>query len=703
MILIFILIVVITLRLTFKPIKNDPMSNPLSSYKTTDNLIGFANSNDNELKEEEQEICHPIHLAIVCGGFNSTKDFYVLLKSILFYRTTAIQLHLFVDNISSTILRELFRTWTIPDLTVSYYNLTSHEEEVAWIPSQHYSHRYGLMKLVFLSLLADRQGPQIKSIIMIDTDMITMGNINRAWLALDLMRGSNPEAVFGLVENQSDWYVRSAQPQAYRVVWPAIGRGFNTGLILADLDRLRAINWAQLWRTVAETELISRLTAPLVDQDIINAVMRLHPQLVYTLPCRYNLQLNDHSKLDSICPDDGDDEKFTFIHWNSPNKLETTNSKGTYYKNWHLTFMSWDGKLLERGACETIKPVAEPEELNQESIMEQSEYLCQDIQPRPNERLRTLLYFMELELEKLDDTDVTIILHLSLDRLRVLDELAKHWPGPISVAIYLPEQELNLLLQSIRDSENLARRRNIGYHLVFKDHGFNYPINRLRNIALRNALTPFVFLSDIDFIPASSLYSYLKETIGEMMEAEGNHVMERRALVVPAFENLQYKLEFPTSKQELETQLNLGSVSMFRSQIWPQGHAPTDYDRWRISTKPYEVDWRLDYEPFIVTTKEVPKFDERFVGFGWNKVEHIMELAALDYKFLVLPEAFVIHQFHAASYDIIKHRESSKYRTCIKGLKRSFLLELKARRPDFFTRIIGATGRTSDTGSASDT
>jgi glycosyltransferase-like protein LARGE len=43
---------------------------------------------------------------------------------------------------------------------------------------------------------------------------------------------------------------------------------------------------------------------------------------------------------------------------------------------------------------------------------------------------------------------------------------------------------------------------------------------------------------------------------------------------------------------------------------------------------PYTVQWEADFEPYIVVSKDVPEYDQRFVGFGWNKVSHIMELDA---------------------------------------------------------------------------
>ena len=41
--------------------------------------------------------------------------------------------------------------------------------------------------------------------------------------------------------------------------------------------------------------------------------------------------------------------------------------------------------------------------------------------------------------------------------------------------------------------------------------------------------------------------------------------------------------------------------------------------------------WEEDFEPYIVVRKDIPKYDTRFVGFGWNKVSHIMELAIQGY------------------------------------------------------------------------
>ena len=44
------------------------------------------------------------------------------------------------------------------------------------------------------------------------------------------------------------------------------GRGFNTGVILLDLNKLRQMNWIQTWRLITEKELMTMLSTALADQ-----------------------------------------------------------------------------------------------------------------------------------------------------------------------------------------------------------------------------------------------------------------------------------------------------------------------------------------------------------------------------------------------------------------------------------------------------
>lgn len=91
----------------------------------------------------------------------------------------------------------------------------------------------------------------------------------------------------------------------------------------------------------------------------------------------------------------------------------------------------------------------------------------------------------------------------------MLEALCRHWSGPMSLALYLTDADAQQFLHFVETSPVLSARKDVAYHIVYRD-GPLYPVNQLRNVALAQALTPYVFLSDIDFLPAYSLYDYLR-------------------------------------------------------------------------------------------------------------------------------------------------------------------------------------------------
>jgi len=193
-------------------------------------------------------------------------------------------------------------------------------------------------------------------------------------------------------------------------------------------------------------------------------------------------------------------------------------------------------------------------------------------------------------------------------------------------------------------------------------------------VALKESSAPVVFLIDVDFLPAYGAYELLREAV-----INAGH-LERKAFVVPAFETLRYRFTFPKSKSELLNALDTGQLQTFRQDVWTKGHAATDYEKWRTATTPYAVSWTADFEPYVVVDgRKVPTFDTRFLGFGWNKVAHSMEMDAAGYDFVVLPNVFIIHLPHAPSYDIVKYRSSPSYRKCLRILKGEFLKDITKR------------------------
>ncbi|XP_059578767.1 xylosyl- and glucuronyltransferase LARGE2 isoform X2 [Alligator mississippiensis] len=612
-------------------------------------------------KQRTVQKCELLHVAIVCAGHNASRDAVTLVKSILFHRKNPLHFHLITDLVARQILQTLFQSWMVPSVHVSFYDADNLKPEVSWIPNKHYSGIYGLMKLTLTKALP----PNLTKVIVLDTDITFATDIAELWAVFGKF---SEKQVIGLVENQSDWYLgnlwKNHRP------WPALGRGFNTGVILLLLERLRQIGWEQMWRLTAERELMSMFSTSLADQDIFNAVIKQNPMLVYQLPCFWNVQLSDHTRSEQCYTEVSD---LKVIHWNSPKKLHVKNKHVEFFRNLYLTFLEYDGNLLRRELFGCASPPSLPGDQRALEDLDEDDS-CYDFRRQHLTQHRIHLFFLQYEFMALSDpVDVTLVAQLSMDRLQMLEAICKHWAGPISLALYMSDAEAQQFLRYAQASEVLSSRRNIAYHIVYKEGQF-YPINLLRNVALTNAQTPYVFLTDIDFLPMYSLYDYLRSSIQQLALPQ-----RKLALIVPAFETLHYRLTFPKSKAELLSMLDMGSLYTFRYHVWPKGHAPTDYAKWRTATVPYLVEWQPDFEPYVVVRRDCPQYDQRFVGFGWNKVSHIMELDAQEYELLVLPNAFMIHMPHAPSFDISKFRLSAGYRGCLQTLREEFHQDLSRR------------------------
>ncbi|XP_023023982.2 xylosyl- and glucuronyltransferase LARGE2s isoform X1 [Leptinotarsa decemlineata] len=605
--------------------------------------VGAGFTSKNDLKDDPCEI---IHIGVVCSGYNANVYFHTLLKSIYFHRANPLHFHIITNKISENILRKLINSWNVPQVNATFYDLNRFIADIRWIPNSHYSGIHGLLKLLFPKIIPLKVTSKI---LVLDTDLTVMSDIYELW---KLFRKFNKKQGIGIVENQSDYYLGTN-------TWPAIGRGFNSGVLLYNLYVLKKIDWPKLWSNLTKKDALIYGSTQLADQDIINLVLKEHPELLYEVPCVWNTQLSDHT-LSYECYKD---RKVKIVHWNSPKKYNVENKDGEYFRSLATGFLEYNGNLLRKKlhSCDASRG----------EIKNESGEFCLELRKLTSSHWRTLLYFREYKYMSVDN-DITFVAQLSFDRLQMIEELVKSWSGPISLTLYVTDYELSQSITFISHSQTLQGRLNVAYHAVFKE-GEYYPINTLRNIGLSNVHTPYVFLADIDFLPSKDLYDTLRQHISSM----GSLI--KKALIVPAFEIQKYGGQAPVDKKQLLKEMEDRSVIPFLSNIWSPGHAATNYQIWKTTSKPYKVKWKVDYEPYIVVRSDVVPYDERFVGFGWNKVSHIMELEAQNYEFIVLPDVFIVHKPHTPSYEIGRFRTSPAYRLCLQLLKEEFIHKLNKK------------------------
>lgn len=207
---------------------------------------------------------------------------------------------------------------------------------------------------------------------------------------------------------------------------------------------------------------------------------------------------------------------------------------------------------------------------------------------------------------------------------------------------------------------------------------------------------------DVDFQPNSNLFEMLHtQSAADVITKEG------KAVVCPAFESITTKCpETITSLKEL---VDNEQAEGFHQSHFPQGHGPTQFDTfWEKSLRCptssstnediSEYFWKEKYsirheelfEPYIVMSSvDIPLCDERFQGYGLNKISHLASVSTVlkGGEYLVLPGVFLVAPTHEHSeswgkiYGKASSDENKRNQLALKELYNDFIRNLREGRP----------------------
>lgn len=260
---------------------------------------------------------------------------------------------------------------------------------------------------------------------------------------------------------------------------------------------------------------------------------------------------------------------------------------------------------------------------------------------------------------------VTLVTQGTFDRLASFEQTLIRWKGPISVVFYArlyntvqQKSEAYALRMWVHAKKRRFAPGSSVKLIVDNNVSRPYPVNVLRNIALGGAHTPFVFPLDIDFVPSQDLHHEIVHHLPKVKEA----------MVVPAFEVQDGGVRLPPPKTKYDLVRRIPKA--FHVNKAPFAHKATKSFKWLGSSKAkyhIRVDSRTheSYEPYVVVRrKSLPGYDERFMGYGFNKVQWIVCLRCAGYRFTVLGRAFVTHVNHdTLSVHNAPHRKEQHIRS----------------------------------------
>jgi hypothetical protein len=168
--------------------------------------------------------------------------------------------------------------------------------------------------------------------------------------------------------------------------------------------------------------------------------------------------------------------------------------------------------------------------------------------------------------------DVSLVTQFTVNRFERFQGIVTNWAGPISAVVYLNNPWDVFTFWGYLAAHPRETIPNVIFTLVQPDYRVDfrhYPINKLRNIGIRAALTSQVFVIDADFRPTTGLYSYLSRYVVPEIVANPKHAYVVSGLAVKE----DYRGQMPDSVSELRGLFNQG-IAYITSMI---GHSHTKY------------------------------------------------------------------------------------------------------------------------------
>ncbi|KAF7994923.1 hypothetical protein HCN44_004395 [Aphidius gifuensis] len=289
---------------------------------------------------------------------------------------------------------------------------------------------------------------------------------------------------------------------------------------------------------------------------------------------------------------------------------------------------------------------------------------------------------------------ITYTTHADFTFLDNLEPLLERWRAPVSIAMYTPGTDIQPTIEAIKYLRNCASplvAQLVTFHLFFSSKhvpksipsrekilsdSYNcsavapwlnslyttkmyknekkllYPVNVGRNIARETAVTHYVLASDIELYPSPDLPSRFLEMIRQRDQPELLKP-NPKVFVLPIFE-VDEKSKPPKNKTLLLKMLKNGTAIPFHKKVCSGCHSVPKSKEWMEEKEVaglhvYHVGKRtgvfIHWEPIFIGTNLDPMYDERLSWEGKSdKMTQGYALCVLDYDFLILDNAFLVHR-----------------------------------------------------------
>lgn len=325
-----------------------------------------------------------------------------------------------------------------------------------------------------------------------------------------------------------------------------------------------------------------------------------------------------------------------------------------------------------------------------------SPILCHEKDMSPRKAMRgqywVLYNYIGASRKLACNATLTYTTHCDHTFLDNLGTLVSRWQGPVSVSIYTPGSDYKLALEAsfyYRQcvNESTLIQDYVTFHFYFpyqhrpkgrilsqrdlanykadcskvptnspqtyrRAQSLTYPVNVGRNVARESANSHYIFPSDIELYPNPGLIPAFLD-----MVTRGDETALQRhnpKVFVSSIFEIKTGAELPENKEQLKDMLKKSVVIPFHKKVCSLCHAIPKAKEWSQATGSddlhvFHIGKRnppfQHWEPIYISTHDVPLYDERLSWEGRSdKMTQGYQLCVMDYDFLILDNAFLIHR-----------------------------------------------------------
>ncbi|CAH8674460.1 unnamed protein product [Schistosoma rodhaini] len=211
---------------------------------------------------------------------NKNRNFQCSHKKIL--KTSGpITFHFITDKPTQLKFQKMEQNWQLINMKFQFYEYQRYLNKIDWVLSKHSSDIRSCLKLLLPEILPK----YVRQVIVLDTCLLLNGDINELWGHFKYFKTSQ---ILGVTMEQNPKFeaIMKSLIKGWR------GYGYNSGVVLMDLAKLRSLPWNHLWMSAIKFVMKTAGYLSAGEQDVINLIMLRNNEIFYEIPCEWNIQLS---------------------------------------------------------------------------------------------------------------------------------------------------------------------------------------------------------------------------------------------------------------------------------------------------------------------------------------------------------------------------------------------------------------------------